>query len=591
MTFPIGLLLAIIVAALVMFSLELFSADVTALAILLTLVLTGLLPAGEAFAGFGSDAVIMILGLFILTAALVRTGVVDQVSQFILNNTSSKLNRLNAVVMVTSAALSSLMSNTATTAFFVPVIIGIARKTKNSVSKMLLPLAFSSILASSVTLVGTSTNIVISGMLGNYGLETIGMFELTLVGVPIVLVGLLYMLLLGQHLIPDRTQAGNLQEQFGIRPYLSEILVLADSPLIDKSLADSGLGRDLDLTVLRVERGEEEMPAPQADLVLQEDDRLLVKGPRDELLRVKDRVGVDIEAEVHLSLSDLETTRIGLVEAVLLHQSPLVGKTLEQVHFRHRYGAQVLGINRRGKTLSKKISQIPLQVGDILLLQGDLKSLSFMDENNTFRVIGTVEYQQPNRAKAPLAVAIFAAVIGLAALNVLSLPVAVMLGSLIAFLTRCLSPEDAYGEVQWKALIVIGCMLALGRAMEITGTAEYLASGIVGLVGQDNPTWMLSGFFLLSLLLTQPMSNQAAAVVVVPVAIQTAFQLDLNPRTFAMMIAVAASCSYLTPLEPACLMVYGPGRYRFTDFLKVGALLTVLIYILAIVLVPRLWPL
>ncbi|MFO7943043.1 MAG: SLC13 family permease [Anaerolineales bacterium] len=591
MTFSIGLLLAIIVAALVLFSLELFSADITALAILLTLVLTGLLPAGEAFAGFGSDAVIMILGLFILTAALVRTGVVDRVSQFILNNTSSKLNRLNAVVMVTSAALSSLMSNTATTAFFVPVVIGIARKTKNSVSKMLLPLAFSSILASSVTLVGTSTNIVISGMLGNYGLESIGMFELTLVGVPIVLVGLLYMLLLGQHLIPDRTQDGDLQEQFGIRPYLSEILVLADSPLIDKSLADSGLGRDLDLTVLLVERGEEEMLAPQADLVLQEDDRLLVKGPRDELLRVKDRVGVDIEAEVNLTLSDLETTRIGLVEAVLLHQSPLVGKTLEQVHFRHRYGVQVLGINRRGKTLSKKISQIPLQVGDILLLQGDLKSLSFMDENNTFRVIGTVEYQQPNRAKAPLAVAIFAAVIGLAALNVLSLPVAVMLGSLIAFLTRCLSPEDAYGEVQWKALIVIGCMLALGRAMEITGTAEYLASGIVDLVGQDNPTWMLSGFFLLSLLLTQPMSNQAAAVVVVPVAIQTAFQLDLNPRTFAMMIAVAASCSFLTPLEPACLMVYGPGRYRFTDFLKVGALLTVLIYILAIVLVPRLWPL
>lgn len=591
MTFSIGLLLAIIVAGLVLFSLELFSADITALAILLTLVLTGLLPAGEAFAGFGSDAVIMILGLFILTAALVQTGVVDRVSQFILNNTSSKLNRLNAVVMVTSAALSSLMSNTATTAFFVPVIIGIARKTKNSVSKMLLPLAFSSILASSVTLVGTSTNIVISGMLGNYGLESIGMFELTLVGVPIVLVGLLYMLLLGQHLIPDRTQDGDLQEQFNIRPYLSEILVLADSPLIDKSLADSGLGRDLDLTVLLVERGEEEMPSPQADLVLQEDDRLLVKGPRDELLRVKDRVGVDIEAEVRLSLSDMETTRIGLVEAVLLHKSPLVGKTLEQVHFRHRYGSQVLGINRRGKTLSKKISQIPLQIGDILLLQGDLKRLAFMDENNTFRVIETVEYQQPNRAKAPLAVAIFAGVISLAALNVLSLPVAVMLGALIAFLTRCLSPEDAYSEVQWKALIVIGCMLALGRAMEITGTAEYLASGIVDLIGRSHPTWMLSGFFLLSLLLTQPMSNQAAAVVVVPVAIQTAFQLDLNPRTFAMMIAVAASCSFLTPLEPACLMVYGPGRYRFTDFLKVGALLTVLIYILAIVLVPRLWPL
>jgi di/tricarboxylate transporter len=517
--------------------------------------------------------------------------VVDQVSQFILNHTGSRLNRLNAVVMVYSAALSSLMSNTATTAFFVPVIIGIARKTKNNVSKMLLPLAFSSILASSVTLVSTSTNIVISGMLGTYDMKPIGMFELTLVGIPIVLVGLLYMLLLGQRLIPDRPVEGDLQEQFGIRPYLSEILILPDSPLVGKTLADSGLGRDLDLTVLRVERGEEDVLIPQADLVLHKDDRLLVKGHRDELLRVKDRVGVDIEAEVHLSLPNQENTRVGLVEAVLLRQSPLLGQTLEQVNFRHRYGAQVLGINRRGKTLSKKISQIPLRVGDILLLQGDLQNIAVMDENNTFRVIGTVEYQQPNRAKAPLAVAIFSGAIILAALNVLTLPVAVMLGSLIAFLTGCLTPEEAYREVGWKALIVIGCMLALGRAMDVTGTAEYLASGIVALVGQAQPVWMLSAFFLLSLLLTQPMSNQAAAVVVVPVAIQTAFQLGLNPRTFVMMIAVAASCSYLTPLEPACLMVYGPGRYRFTDFLKVGALLTVLIYILALVLVPRVWPL
>ncbi|MFO8036778.1 MAG: SLC13 family permease, partial [Anaerolineales bacterium] len=398
MTFSIGLLLTIIMAALVLFSLERVSADITALAVLLTLALTGLLPAGEAFASFGSDVVIMILGLFILTAALVRTGVVDRVSQFILNNTGSQLNRLNAVVMVTSAALSSLMSNTATTAFFVPVIIGIARKTKNSVSKMLLPLAFASILASSVTLVSTSTNLVISGMLGNYDLKPIGMFELTTVGIPIVLVGLLYMLLLGQRFIPDRPVEEGLDEKFGIHPYLSEILILSGSPLIGKTLSDSGLGRDLDLTVLRVERGDEEVLAPQADLVLQENDRLLVKGPRDEILGVKDRAGVDIEAEVHLSLPDLETTRIGLVEAVLLHQSPLLGQTLEQVHFRHRYGAQVLGINRRGKTIFKKISQIPLRVGDILLLQGDLKSLAVLDENNTFRVIGTVEYQQPNRA-------------------------------------------------------------------------------------------------------------------------------------------------------------------------------------------------
>ena len=591
MTLSIGLLLAIIIAALALFSFEWVSADITALAVLLTLVLTGLLPAGEAFAGFGSSAVIMILGLFILTASLVRTGVVDRVGELILNRAGDNLQRLNAVVMVISSILSSLLSNTATTAFFVPVIINVARKTKNSLSKMLMPLAFASILASSVTVVSTSTNIVISGMLGTYDLEPIGMFELTPVGIPILLVGLLYMLLLGHRLIPEHPVQESLDEQFGIRPYLSEVLILPESPLNGKTLAESGLGRDLDLTVVRMVRGENEIIAPQGDLTLQEDDRLLVKGPRDELLRIRERVGVDIEAEVNLSLPDLETSRIGLVEAVLLRQSPLLGQTLEQVDFRQRYGAQVLGINRRGRTLSKKISQIPLKIGDILLLQGDLRSLQVLDQNNTFRVIGTVEYQQPNRSRAPLAMGIFAGVISLAALNVLSLPVAVMLGSLIAFLTRCLNPEEAYREVEWKALIVIGCMLALGRAMDLTGTADYLASGIVSTIGSAHPIWMLSAFFLLSLLLTQPMSNQAAAVVVVPVAIQTASQLGLNPRTFAMMIAVAASCSYLTPLEPACLMVYGPGRYKFADFLKVGALLTVLIYLVAILLVPRIWPL
>jgi di/tricarboxylate transporter len=261
------------------------------------------------------------------------------------------------------------------------------------------------------------------------------------------------------------------------------------------------------------------------------------------------------------------------------------------VGFRERYGLQVLGIHRRGKTILRKISQIPLRIGDQLLIQGDRRNIAALDENNTFRVIGTVEYKRPNLKRAPMAIAIFAGVLALVASNVLSLPVAILLGALIAFLTRCITPEDAYRQVEWKALIVIGCILSLGSAMEHTGTARFIAAWIVDLIGHAHPAWLLTAFFALTLLLTQPMSNQAAAAVVVPVAIRTAFQLDLNPRTFAIMIAIAASCSYLTPLEPSCLMVYGPGRYRFADFLKVGSLLTVLIYILAIVLVPLAWPL
>ena len=533
----------------------------------------------------------MILGLFILTAALVRTGVVDMAGRAILQRTGDSPHRLLAVIMIASATLSAFISNTATTAFFVPLTIGLARKTRMSVSKLLMPLAFSAILASSVTLVSSSTNIVISGLMSRYDMRPIGMFELTLVGIPVVVVGLIYMFLVGRRLMPDRGDLDEIGEVFGLRPYLTEILILPHSPLAGKTLAESGLGRDLDLTVLRVVRAKRDYLAPQADLRLEEGDVLLMEGPRDDILRVKDTVGIDIKADVKLSVPDLQTEAMRLVEAILLRQSPLIGRTLKQVGFRERYGLQVLGINRRGKTILRKISQISLRTGDQLLIQGHRTNIAVLDENNTFRVIGTVEYKRPNLKRAPAAMVIFASVLAVAAVNMLSLPVAVLLGALMAFLTRCITPDEAYREVEWKALMVIGCMLAVGSAMEHTGTARFLAAGIVDVIGHAHPTWLLTAFFALTVLLTQPMSNQAAAVVVVPVALQAAFQLDLNPRTFAIMIAVAASCSYLTPLEPSCLMVYGPGRYRFADFLKVGSLLTVLIYILAIVLVPLVWPL
>lgn len=591
MTYQIALLLSVIVISLTLFSLEWAPADIVALGILLTLILTGLLPSNIAFSSFGSDAVIMIFGLFVLTSALVHTGVVDMVGSVILARTGDSESELIAMVMAISATLSALMSNTATTAFLLPVTISMARKTEIDQSKLLMPLAFSAILASSVTVVSTSTNIVISGLISRYDMRPIGMFEMTLVGIPIVLVGLAYMFFIGRRLIPEREDSEELFKEFGIERYLTETLVLPDSPLIGKTLGESALGRDLDLTVLRVVRDKQLYLAPSADLTLEEGDLLLVKGPRDEIPKIKDVTGVDIEAEVKLSLSDLETKDIVLIEAIVLPNSPLVGQTLEQVRFRQRYRAQVLGVNRRGRRIARKISQIPFRAGDQLLIQGDHRNIARLDEDNTFRVIGTVEYEPPDLGRAPFAIATFAGVFIAVALDIVALPVAVLAGVLAALLTDCITPDEAYRGVEWKALIVIGSMLALGSAMEQTGTAAFLAAGIVDLIGRTQPIWLLTGFFGLSLLLTQPMSNQAAAVVVVPVAIQTASQMGLNPRTFAIMIAVGASCSYLTPLEPACLIVYGQGRYRFSDFLKVGALLTVLVYLLAIALVPMLWPL
>jgi di/tricarboxylate transporter len=253
-----------------------------------------------------------------------------------------------------------------------------------------------------------------------------------------------------------------------------------------------------------------------------------------------------------------------------------------------------LALYRHGETIRQKIGQIPLRVGDVLLIQGHRTStplMSTLEEENVFQVLGTVEEELPLVKRAPLAVAIFAGVLVAAALNLLALPVAVLLGALLVFLTRCITPEAAYRQVEWRALILIGSMLAIGRVMQSTGTDQFLADQIVSLLGTAHPLWLLTGFFVLAVALTQPMSNQAAAIVVVPIAIQAAIQLGLNPRTFVMMIAIAASTSYLTPLEPSCLLVYGPGNYRFVDFLKVGALLTLLIYLVSIVLVPMIWPL
>jgi di/tricarboxylate transporter len=589
MTPEIATLLAILFTALVLFSFEWVSVDVVALGVLLALILTGLLPPEQAFAGFGSDTVILILGLLILTAALVRTGVVEMTGRWIMQYSGHNPDRALNVVTAAAATLSAFMSNTASTAFFLPIVIGLAKRAKVSASKLLMPLAFAAILASSVTLIATSTNIVVSGLMSQSGLQPLGMFELAPAGLPIVVIGVLYMLVIGRRMIPDRSDPDELTEEFDLSPYLSEVVILPDSPLVGKSLAESGLGRDLDLTVLRLERDHKTRMAPNAQMQLKAGDELLVQGGRENILKVMNTAGLKLKAEVKFSEADLLAYDTGLFEVILLPRSPLIGRNLKRLQFRERYGLQVLAVNRLGETIHSKISQLILKMGDVLLLQGDPRQVSAM-EGRLFRVLGPVETNSANTRMAPVAIAIFVGALAAATFNLLSLPVAMLLGALLVFLTRCITPEEAYREVEWKILILIGSMLALGVAMENSGTAQYLANLIVGSLGNSNPLWMLSAFFALTVILTQPMSNQAAAVVVVPVAIQTALLLGLNPRTFAIMIAVAASTSFITPLEPSCLMVYGPGRYKFMDFIKVGSLLTVIIYIIAILIVPRVWP-
>jgi di/tricarboxylate transporter len=591
LTPDIVILLSIVAVAVVLFTFEFIPADVTALGIMVSLILTGILPPEVAFAGFGSETVLMILGLLIMTAALLRTGVVDMAGRAILRRAGSDPGRLLIFVTVSVAMLSAFISNTAAAAFFLPIVMGLAIRAKVSPSLFLLPMAFASILMSSVTLISTSSNIVVSGLMTRYGLEPIGMLELTPVGIPIAVVGIVYLLTIGKRLIPVRARGRELAEEFGLGPYLSEVVVQEDSKLAGKTLDESGFGRDLDLTVLRLIRAGESPILPQGETRLQESDVLIVEGDREEILKIKDTAGLDIRPDVELAVAGQGEEGIVLAEALLVPGSPLIGRTLKSYQLRERHGVQVLAIHRHGVSLRDKLSRIRLRLGDALLLQGSQHRLATLEDRNVLRVVGAEIEHRPRVRHAWPAVGIFTAAIAAATLEIVPLAVAFMTGAVLTLVTRCLTPEEAYRDIEWKVLILIGSMLSLGAAMQETGTAGLLAEWIVDLAGGANPLWLLTGFFVLTVVLTQPMSNQAAAIVILPLAIETAIEAGLNPRTFAMMIAVGASVSYLTPLEPACLMVYGPGRYRFIDFLKVGALLTVAIYLIAILLVPRVWPL
>ncbi|MGD8245505.1 MAG: SLC13 family permease [Anaerolineae bacterium] len=589
MTPQILLLLSTILGGLVLFSLEVIPTDVTALGILLFLILTGLLPAEKAFAGFGSNAVIMILGILIMVEALIRTGVTDAAGRAILRRTDNSANMILLIVMIAASAMASFISNTAATAFFLPIVIGLARRAKLSPAKFLMPLAFASVLAGSVTLISTSTNIIVSSLLTKYDMPPMGMFELTLVGVPIAVVGIIYMLVFGHRLVPDRIPAEG-AERFSVHLYLTEILILPGSSLTGKTLEEAALGRDLDLQVLQVLRDETSDFTPQADTRLEEGDILLVEGEREKILQVKEMVGIDIRVDVELPDPRLEPQDIGLTEVILPPGSPLTWQTLKGLRFREKYELQVLAINRHGQRLNHKMSHIRLRAGDLLVVQGDRTQIASLENRGVFRILSSIEEKHPKRERAPIAITIFVGALAAATFGLVSLPVAALLGALLVFVTRCITSEEAYSRINWRVLILIASMLGLGEAMEATGTAQFLAELVTQFAGHASPLLLLTGFFFLTVLLTQPMGDQAATVVILPVAIRTALQLGLNPRPFAMMTALTAGCSLLTPLEPACLLVYGPGHYRFLDYLKAGTLLAVLTYVIAIVMVPLLWP-
>jgi di/tricarboxylate transporter len=591
LTFEIGLVITVIIIVAVLFATDRFSPDVLALGVMAFLIVSGLLPLDRALEGIGSEAFLLILSLLVMTAALEKTGFVDIFAAWIERTAQGNAKRLEIIIIIAAAIMSTFMSNTGATAFLLPMVIVISRTMGVSHSKILMPLAFASILSSSVTLISTTTNIVVSGVLEGEGLQPLGMFELAPLGIPILSIGITYLILLGPRVIPDRPYEEPFSVGTNVRNYLTELVISQDSKYDGMTVSEAGLGRDLDLTILRIAKDKRTFLVPNGHTLLSAGDVLLVECDRDGLLKLGDNSGLELKPKNDIADEDLISDRVSLFEVILLPNSPMVGRTLKQVDFRRTSGLQVLGINRSGQTIRRKLSEVRLAVGDQLLLHGSRISAAALDRNGTFRLLQSLGTEPFEKRNAIVSVTIFALVLISAAINLVPVSVAALIGMLAVFLTGCISPEEAYDKVNWQVLFLIGGMLALGIAVQDSGTAAFLAQSIVSITYGMHIYWLLGGFFLLTMLLSQPMSNQAAAAVVVPVAIQTAVQLGYDPRSFAVMIALGASCSFLTPLEPACMMVYGPGNYRFTDFLKAGLPLTIIIFFIALFMVPIIWPL
>ena len=592
MTTEIALTLAIIVAALVLFATEKLRVDLVALLVLLAVGLLRLIDPEDVFDGFSNSAVITVWAVYIVSGGLFKTGVADTLGRTIHRLSGDKEPRLIATIMVTCGVISAFMNNVGATAMLMPALIGISRRTKIPVSKLLIPLSFSSLLGGAMTLIGTPANILAMGILAERGLPTIGFFGFTPMGLVLLTTGVLYMALVGRHLLPVREGAQGRQDVYRLREYVTEVRVSTTSPLAGKTLLDSGLGRDYDLTVLGLERDGECLDRIGRDTLIQKDDLLTVEGSPDDLMEARESLGLSPEVEQRLDLERLEPGNVQLIEATLAPNTGLVGRTLRGVRFRDRYGFTALAIWRHGQAITQKLRDVPLHFGDALLLQGPRHRVRELQEGKDFLVLEPLEVEQLRRNKAPIAIAALMLAILLVVFADFYISLAMVIAAVIMVLTGCLSIEEAHESIDWRTVFLVAGMLPLGMAMEATGAAQYLADNMVEALGDYGATALLAGMYLLAALITQAMSNAAAIVLIVPIAVNTALALGANHLTFTMAVVIGAATSFLSPVgHKANVLVFGPGGYRFLDYARVGALLTVALLIVSMIFLPLFWPL
>lgn len=590
------LALSVVAIAIVLLSIERIPIEVSSLAIVVLLASTGLLTAEEALAGFSSETAIFIFALLALTQGLGATGVMQLVGRRLLVFTRVGSGAFVAMLLLAVCVFSSVASNTAVTAAFLPVAIASARQARVAPGLLLMPMAFSSMLGGTITLFGSSTNLVVSAAMREVGLPGIGFLELTPLGIPLAGIGIAATLLLARRLLRarrDEDPDANLVQ----RTYLTEAVLTPGSRMAGKELDQ--LTGAIGLPVAGILRAGHMLP-PDPEEILREDDHLVISGSLDDILRVKDLRSVGLRAERQYAP---EQGGPKLVEVLVPPTSALVGRTVRGIRFAERYGMVVLALHRHPAFQSvrrdldllgslvegKALRDIALSAGDVLLVSGPDRRIRNLARDEDVAILGAVEYEPPRYRRAALAIAIFATAVVVAGAGVASPAIAGIAGMLLMIATGCVRAATAF-RVDWRVVIMIGALLALGRAMEKSGAGELLAEVMLPIARAFGARGALVALMAATIALSVPMSNQAAALVMLPIAVHLGMELGLAPRTFAMGVCFAASCSFVTPLEPSAALVFGPGRYRFADFLRVGAPLTALMLAVLAIGIPLVWP-
>ena len=579
--------MAILVGIVVLFVSEKYPLDIVAMLGLGVLLALGLVTLADGLSGFSNPATLTVAAMFILSAGLQKTGATAAAGRLMVRYSRNHLSAL-AVIMVTVTVMSAFVNNTAAVAVFIPLVTILADRRKISASKLLIPLSYASQFGGVCTLIGTSTNLLVSSISEEAGYGAFSLFEFTRMGLILFVAGFAFFLLFGRWLLPDR-RAKELATAYNLGEYVTELRVSERSPLVGKTVLECRLGADHDITVLRVLNDDNDDGFAPLRRVLQPDDVLLVHGSLSDLVRLRGTMGLRINADFELRDESLQTENLRLVHALVAPGSGLVGRTLRETDFRHRYKALVLAMQRKGETIHDKLSSIKLDLGDSLLIQAHEREIRQLRRNPDFIVLNEVP-GTALRHKAPLAIGILVAVVGLAAFDVLPILVSALLGCVALVMTRILKPEDVYRAVNWQVIFLLAGVLPVGIAMQTSGAAGWLAEQALALVGDMGPVAMLAVIYLLAAVMTETMSNAAAAVLMAPIAISIAEQTGVDPRPFLMAITFAASTGFSTPVGyQTNTMIYVPGGYKYSDFLRAGVPLNILFCVLSVVFIPRLW--